>query len=141
MLLVLHNHTGPDFEVGVAPLAPTEADVVLAAADLLVHGLLAVQRVAALVHVGELHRRSHLQRAAIRLLLARDHPEQRRLARTVRPDDADDRARRHLERQIVDQQTITVALAHVTEVDDVVAESFGDGDEDFLRLVALLMLV
>ena len=31
VLLVLHNHTGPDFELGVAPVAPTEPEAVAAA--------------------------------------------------------------------------------------------------------------
>jgi hypothetical protein len=45
-------------------------------------------------------------RAGIGLLLAGDHPEQRRLAGAVRADDADNAARRQLERQVVDQQPV-----------------------------------
>ena len=40
-----------------------------------------------------------------------DHAEQRRLAGAVRADDADDRARRHLEAQVVDQQAVAEGLA------------------------------
>ena len=38
------------------------------------------------------------------------HAEQRGLARAVRPDDADDAAGWQLEFQIVDQQTVAIAL-------------------------------
>src|SRR6476659_3332188 len=79
--------------------------------------------------------------ACIRLLAAGDHPEQRRLARAVRSDDADDRAGWNLERQIVDQQPVAVSLADVPELDDLVAEPFGDRDEDFLGFIAFLVLV
>jgi hypothetical protein len=43
-------------------------------------------------------------------LLAGDHPEQRRLAGAVGADDADNAAGRQLERQIVDQQPVAIAL-------------------------------
>jgi hypothetical protein len=46
----------------------------------------------------------------IGLFLAGDHPEQRRLAGAVRADDADNAARRQLERQVVDQQPVAIAL-------------------------------
>jgi hypothetical protein len=48
--------------------------------------------------------------AGIRLLLTDEHLEQRRLTRTVRPDDADDAAGRQLEGQIVDQQAVAEGL-------------------------------
>ena len=79
--------------------------------------------------------------AAVRLFLAGDHAEQRRLAGAVRADDADDRARRHLEAQVVDQQAVAEALGHVLELDHLVAQALGHRDEDLLGLVALLVLV
>ena len=56
-----------------------------------------VQRVARLVDVGELDRLAEAQRAAVGLLLAGDHAEQRRLAGAVGADDADDAAARQRE--------------------------------------------
>jgi hypothetical protein len=47
--------------------------------------------------------------AAVGLLLAGDHAEQRRLAGAVRADDADDAARRQLEAEVVDQQPVAEA--------------------------------
>ena len=84
--------------------------------------LLGVQRVAALIDVAELHRLAEAQRAGVRLLLARDHPEQRGLAGAVRADHADDAAGRQREDEIVDQQLIAVGLAHAARFDDHVAQ-------------------
>src|SRR5690242_20357104 len=75
----------------------TELDLVVAAGDFLPDGLVAVERIAALIDVAHRHRLADLQRAAIRLLRAGDHPEQRRLSRAVGPDDADDAASRQRE--------------------------------------------
>src|SRR3546814_2657868 len=52
-----------------------------------------------------------------RLLLPGDHLEQRRLAGAVGADDADDRARRRDEAQVVDQQAVAEALGDVVELD------------------------
>src|SRR5690606_1035540 len=71
--------------------------------------------------------------AGVRRLLPGDHAEQGRLARAVRPDDADDAARRQLERQIVDEQTVAEALGEAVELDDVVAQPLGDRDDDLGR--------
>ena len=79
--------------------------------------------------------------AAVGFFLAGDHAKQRGLAGAVRADDADDRAGRNLDAEIVDQQALAVALRHVLELDHAVAQAFGDRDEDLLRLVALLLLV
>src|SRR5690606_41565264 len=62
----------------------------------------------------------------IRLLGAGDHPEDRRLAGAVGPDDADDRARRNGEAQVVDEQPVAIALAHAVELDHRAAEPLGD---------------
>ena len=72
---------------------------------------------------------------------SRDHAKERRLAGAVRTDDADDGAGRHLERKLVDEQPIAVALRHVLELDDLVAEALGDGNEDLLGFITLLVLV
>src|SRR3989454_10742286 len=52
-----------------------------------------------------------------------------------------DRAGRHAEGEIVDEQALAVALAHALELDHRIAETIGDGDENFLGFVALLVLV
>ena len=79
--------------------------------DLVEHGLVAVERVAALVDVGQLDGLADAQRAAVGLLLPGDHAEQRRLAGAVGADDADDAAARQVEGQILDQQVVAVGLA------------------------------
>ncbi len=122
-------------------LVPAHRQNVGAARDLLEHGLAAVQGIAALVHIGELDGRANLDGARIRLLLARQHAEQRRLAGAVRPDDADDGAGRDGEAEIVDQQAVAVALADVGELDDFIAQALAGRNEDFLRFVALLVFL
>jgi hypothetical protein len=51
-----------------------------------------------------MHGVTDADRTGIRLFLTGDHLEQRRLAGAVRTDDADDAARRQLDREILDQQ-------------------------------------
>ena len=77
--------------------------------------------------------------AVVGLLLAGDHAEQRGLAGAVRADDADDAARRQLERQAVDQELVAEGLLEAVELDDVVAEALGDRDDDLRRRRALLV--
>src|SRR5262249_10148781 len=62
------------------------------------------------------------QRAGIRLLLSDDHLEQRRLARAVRPDDADDAAAGQSEGEAVDQDLVAERLLQIPRRHDVVAE-------------------
>ena len=81
-------------------LALAQLDLVVAAGDLLAHGLVRVERLAALVDVADLHRLADPQRARVRLLLSGDHPEQRRLAGAVRADHADDAAARQREVEV-----------------------------------------
>ena len=90
-----------------------------------------VERVAALVDVADLHGLAEPERAGVRLLLSRDHPEQRRLAGAVRPDDADDAAARQREVDVVHQQLVAVALAQARGLDDDVAETRARRDVDF----------
>ncbi len=70
--------------------------------------------------------------------LAGDHAEQRGLAGAVRPDDTDDAAGRQLEGEIVDQQVVAEALGEAFEVDDILSQPLGDGDND-LRGRCLLL--
>src|SRR5438309_4419405 len=89
----------------------------------------------------QLHRASDADLSGIGLLPAEDHAKQRRFAGAVRADDADDRPRRDLQRELVDQQALAVALGDALQLDHLVAQALGDRDEDLLRLVALLMLL
>ena len=116
------------------PLA--DLDLVVAAGDLLPDGLVGVERVAGLVDVGELDGLADAQRAAVGLLLADDHPEQRRLAGAVGADHADDAAGRQRERQVLDQQPVAEALAQALGLDDDVAQPRAGRDVD-LDLVEL----
>src|SRR5205823_7048410 len=77
----------------------------------------------------------------IGFFLLGDETKQRRLAGAVRADDADDRARRHLEGELVDEQALAITLGDVLELDHLVAQSLRDRDEDLLRLVALLVFL
>ena len=102
-------------------LALAELDRVAAARDLLPDCLLRVEVAAALVDVRELDRVADAI-ARVRLLLARDHPQERRLAGAVRADDADDPAGRQREGQVLEEEPVAVALADAVGLDDDVAE-------------------
>src|SRR5690606_25068867 len=110
------------------------------AGDLLEHRVVALQRRAALVDIGQLHGGAEDDLAGVRLLLARDHLEQRRLAGAVGADDADDGAVGDDQREIVDQQPVAEALADVAELDDVVAQALARRNEDLVGLLPLLVL-
>src|SRR5262249_25597203 len=114
---------------------------VLSARDRLPGRFVVRERLARLVDDGELHGGTDEDLAAIGLLLAGDHAEERGLAGAVGPDHADDRARGNAEGEIVDQQVVPVTLADALEFDHRVAQPVGHRDEDLLRLVALLVLV
>src|SRR3954471_20640200 len=64
-------------------LALAELKLIEAAGDLLPHGLLAVERIARLVDIAELHRLADLDAAFVGLLVAGDHAEQGGLAGPV----------------------------------------------------------
>src|SRR5215510_7545447 len=91
-------------------LVGADLDRVEPVRDLLPDGLLRVERIAALVDVGELHGLPELERARVGLLLAHQDPEQRRLARAVGADHADDAARREAEGESVEEQLVAVGL-------------------------------
>src|SRR5256886_14440111 len=105
--------------------------------DLLPDGLRRIEGIAALVHVGEPHRLADPERAGVGFLLADDHPEERRLARAVRPDDPDDPTTGELEREAVDEHAVAVGLRHAIGVDDDVAEPGPRRDRDLERRGAL----
>src|SRR5579863_2108147 len=115
-------------------LALAELELVEAAGNLLPNGLLAVEGVARLIDIAEMHRLADLDRAVVRLFLLGDHAEQRGLTGAVRADDADNAARRQAEGKIVDQQIVAEALSQVLEVDDVLPEPLGDRDDDLCGL-------
>src|SRR3954468_3290722 len=69
-----------------------EQDDVLAVGDFLPDILLAVERVARLVDVAQLHRLADLDGAGVRFLLPGDHAEQRGLASAVGPNHTNDAA-------------------------------------------------
>src|SRR5262249_45223673 len=115
-----------------------ELDQLLAAGDLLPHRLLAIERFAALVDIAELRRLADLDRASVRLLLFGDQAEQRRLAGAVRADHADDAARRQLEGEVLEQEILAIGFRESIGLDDVLAESLGDRNDDLRRLQRLL---
>ena len=115
-----------------------DLDELVAAGDLLEDGLVALEVVAALVDVAELHGVADDDAPAVGRLLADDHPEQRRLAGSVGADDADDPGLRQRERQAIDQDLVAVRLAQVLDLDDGVAEA-GTGRDGDLELAGLVL--
>ena len=109
--------------------------------DVFPDGLVVAQVVTALVHKGHSHGLADGDFATIGGLLARNELEQRRFTRAVGADDAHNRARRHLEAQVINQQAVAKRFAHALELDHFLPQPFGHRDEDFLRLVALLVFV
>ncbi len=126
------RHVGPRRDFTLA-----EHHLVAAVRNLLPDGLVGVERIARLVHISDLDGFAEAQRAGIGLLLPGDHPEERRLARTVGPDDADDAAARQREVDLVHQEHVTVALAESPRLDDDVAEPRARRDVDFGAFDAL----
>src|SRR5207248_10533733 len=80
-------------------------------------------------------------RAPVRFFLSGDHAKQRRFPGAVRADDADDRTGGHAEGEIVDEEALAVALGDAFELDHRIPQTIRDRDENFLRLVALLVFV
>src|SRR4051794_40316726 len=78
-------------------LALAEIDHLVAAGNLFPHGFPSFERITRLVYIAQMHALADFDIAAIGLLLAGDHAEQRRLAGAVRPDNTDDAARRQFE--------------------------------------------
>jgi hypothetical protein len=77
---------------------------------------------------------------AVGLLLADEHPEQRRLPGAVGPDDPDDPGSRQRERQVIDQQPLAVSLAQVPDLDHRVAQA-GTGRDRDLELARRVLRV
>src|SRR5476651_1159329 len=102
------------------------------------HRLAVIQVVAALVNARQLYGFADFDAARIRLFLAHQHAEQRRLTGTVTTDHADDGAFRHGERQVVDQYAIAIALGDVLELDNLVTQAWTGRDVDLVGLAALL---
>ena len=85
-----------------------------------------------------MHAFADRDRALVRLLLSRDHPEQRGLAGAVGADHADDAARRQLEAEIVDQKPVVAKpFGEPLEIDHVLAEPLGHRDRDLCGLGVL----
>src|SRR5579885_1993697 len=92
ILLLIGPLEGEGRRIGARiDLALTEVKHLLAARDFFPDGLLAIERVARLVDVAEPDRLAFCDRAFIRLLLPRDHAEERRFAGPVRAEPLGDR--------------------------------------------------
>src|SRR5439155_11877977 len=124
-------------------LALPQLDRVEAAADLLPDRGRRVEVGARLVDVRELNRVADAQYTPVRGLLAGDHPEQGRLPRAVRPDDADDPGGRKRKREVLDEQPVAESLLHALGLDDDVSEARArrDVDLDLVELDALLLCI
>src|SRR5579872_6135809 len=93
----------------------SDREQIESAAYVLEDGFLVLQRFAALIDQCEFYGRPDRNRTGIGLLFARNHAKECRLARTVRPDDADDGARRNAEVHAVHEQFVAVRFANVFE--------------------------
>ena len=134
LLIGPHEHEFGDIAAGVdGPFA--ELDRVVAAGDLLEDRLVRVERVATLVDVSHVHGGTHADGPGVGLLLAHEHPEERRLAGAVRTDDPHDAARRQPEREVLEEQLVTEALREVLRIDHLVAEGTARRDEDLDVLI------
>src|ERR1700733_12232698 len=111
-------------------LALAERDDVVAAGDFLPNIPFAVERVARLIDIAKLDTLADLDRARVWLFLTGDHAEERRLAGAVGADHADDPAGRQLEREFVDEHPIAIAFAKIDDVDDVLAQPLGHGNDN-----------
>ena len=128
-------HVGPGRDLGLA-----DRDDVLAAGNFLPYRVVPVQLFAALIHVGDVHGVAESEFAVVRLLIADEHTQQRRLAGPVGTDDANDAPRRQLEAQSVDEQAFVVTLAEIFGLNNEVPEAWSGGNVHLLGLAALLEL-
>ena len=97
------------------------------------------QRIAVLVHKRHLDGGTNDDFTRIRLLATGDQLEQGRFTGTVRADDADNRAGRDVEAQVVDQHAVAKGLAHALELDHLATQAVCHRDKDFVGFVALLV--
>ena len=96
----------------------THIELVQPARDLLVHRLLRVERIPALVDVGQDHRIANPQRPRIGLLLPENQLEQRRLPGSVGTNDSDNPPTRQPELHVLEQQPISERLRQPLRFDD-----------------------
>src|SRR5450830_59044 len=129
-------------------LAFAEHHDFLAGGELVVDRLFRVGPFAVLVHVARDDGFADLQLAAVGLDVmdasasrfggAHDHLEERRLARAVRADDADDSALRKVEVQILEEKRVAEGFLHALGSHDDVAEARARRDVDLVRLAPRL---
>ena len=93
---------------------------VQAAGHVFPDGFFIRQVVAVLVNKRHLHGLAEFDLAAVGLLFACNHAEQRGFTRAVGADDADDGACWHFETQVVDQHTVAERFADIGKFDDLV---------------------
>src|SRR4249919_2821985 len=117
-----------------------DGDDVRAAGHFLPDVLVAFELFARLVDIGDLHGVADVDLAAVRLELAGDHLEQRRLAGAVGADNPNNRTRRDGQAEVVDQHPLAEALGHVLQLDHLVAQALARRDEDLVGLVAALVV-
>mmetsp|Transcript_50124 Transcript_50124/g.162001 ORF Transcript_50124/g.162001 Transcript_50124/m.162001 type:complete len:302 (-) Transcript_50124:1304-2209(-) len=130
LLLRLAGEAEPRAVRARAHLLRAEGDRVEPGRELLKDGVVALQRLARLVDADHLDALADDELALVRGLLAGQHAHEGRLARAVRPDHADDAARRQGEGEAVDERPLAEALAHALGLDDLLAEARAGRDVD-----------
>ena len=91
-----------------------------------------------LVDIDRLDRLTNLKYAAVGLLQSHNQAEKGGLAGAVGADDAHDAVGRQHEVQVVKQQLVAQGFGHMLGLDDLVAQTWTVGDEDFEFLLFLL---
>src|SRR5690606_17763293 len=107
-----------------------QLDDIVAAGDFFPDSLVWVEVIAALVDIAKVDGVADADLAGIRLLVPGDHLEQGRLTGTVRTNDTDDTAGWQAKFQVVDQQAIPEALGKAGGLDDNIAETFANRNDD-----------
>src|SRR5690606_34242713 len=102
------------------------------------HGIGRIERIAALIHVSELHGFAERDAAAVWLFLTNEHAQERGLTSAVTTDDAHDAAARHIEGQVIDEHAITEAFGDVIHFDDLLTETRSRRNVEFERFVTSL---
>ena len=87
-----------------------------------------------MVDIAEVDCGSDFDAARVRLFLPRDHAEQRGLARAIGPDDADDATWWQFERQVLDQQPVTIGFVETFNFNGGVAQPLSTRNNDLRRM-------
>ncbi len=127
-------HVGAAWHFGVADLHDIQP-----AGDFFPHGFAVIHCVTELINGGQFHGFTQLNVAAVRLFLTGHHAEQGRFTRAVRTDNADNRAFRYGEAEIVDQNAVAVGFTQIGDLNDFIAQTRSRWNKQFVGFVTFLV--